>query len=124
MSDDTSHDLMFALPTQQGHLLAQSIARHSGLKFFYSEQGLLREGLFRAEYRMAPELSRQIQGERVALNDDVISGGSSVRATHAALEAAGAKTIVVAALMTLGTIGISHFASRDIAVEALARRVV
>lgn len=45
--------------------------------------------------------------------DDVISAGSSVRATVAALAAAGASTIVVGALLVLGDAALIHFAEQD-----------
>jgi hypothetical protein len=54
--------------------------------------------------------------------DDVISAGSSVRATAAALSDAGASVAVVGAQFLLGRIGLDHFAGRSIPVESLGKR--
>lgn len=63
-------------------------------------------------------------GERVALVDDVISAGSSVRATGAALAAAGATTVVVGSLLVLDKQAVDHFAARGVPVVALAHQPV
>jgi orotate phosphoribosyltransferase len=53
--------------------------------------------------------------------DDVMSAGSSLRATHAALVAAGAVPVVAGALLVLGDAGIHHFAGQGIPVAATMR---
>lgn len=110
-------------PLLGGAFLAQAIASTLGARFYYTEPGPAPPGpgLFRAEYRLPPELSRRARGERVAVVDDVISAGSSVRATIAALGAAGASTAVVAALVVLGDAAVAHFAEQRVPVETLGR---
>jgi orotate phosphoribosyltransferase len=54
--------------------------------------------------------------------DDVISAGSSVRATIAALASAGATVSVVAAPLVLGDAAVTHFAREGIPIETLGRR--
>jgi orotate phosphoribosyltransferase len=78
--------------------------------------------LFSAEYRVPTELQKRMVGARVALVDDVISAGSSVRATAKALSGAGASIVVVGTLLALGTVALDHFAGLEIPVEALERR--
>lgn len=54
--------------------------------------------------------------------DDVISAGSSTRATIAALTDAGASTLVVGTFLVLGDKAVAHFASQSVPVETLGRR--
>lgn len=110
-------------PLLGGAFLAQAIASTLGVRFYYTEPGPAPPdpGLFRAEYRLPSELSRRARGERVAV-DDVISAGSSVRATIAALAAAGAEAAVVAAFMVLGDTAVAHFAEQRVPVETRGRQ--
>lgn len=111
-------------PLLGGAFLAQALATELGLRFHYSEPrpASVASGLFNAEYSFPPELLRRLRGEKVALVDDVISAGSSVRATAEALSAGGATIVVVGSLLTLGTVGIDHFGGLGIPFEALERR--
>jgi orotate phosphoribosyltransferase len=78
--------------------------------------------LYQAVYRLPSSQRKQAAGERVAVVDDVISAGSSARATVAELEAAGARVQVVGALLLLGNKAVEHFSQRQIPVVAPARR--
>ncbi len=111
-------------PLQGGAFLAQALATTLDTNFYFTAPQPAADGtgLFQAEYHLPPELRRRVRGARVAVIDDVISAGSSVRATVAALTAAGATTVVVAALLVLGDAGITHFSERGVPVETLARR--
>jgi orotate phosphoribosyltransferase len=111
-------------PLLGGAFLAQALASVLGVGFYYAEPSPAspNPGLFKAAYRLPPELSRRVRGERVAVVDDVISAGSSVRATIAALTTAGASTIVVGAFMVLGDTAVTHFASQRVPVEFLGHR--
>ena len=108
-----------------GAFLAQALATEMRVRFYFSEPAARTTSstaLFAAEYRLPAELAPRIRGERVAVVDDAISAGSSARATVRAVAAAGAPTVVVAALMTLGTAALEHFASERIPFETLDRR--
>ena len=106
-----------------GAFLAQALATVLDRAFYYSEPiTSSRAGLFAVEYRLPPGLRQRVRGLKVAVVDDVISAGSSVRATAAALSAAGASIAVVGSLMTLGDVGRTHFASLGVPVESLAHR--
>jgi orotate phosphoribosyltransferase len=111
-------------PLLGGAFLAQAIAGRLGARFYYTEPvpAPPEPGLFKATYRLPSELRRRARGERLAVVDDVISAGSSVRATIAALTAAGASTVVVGALLVLGDAAVTHFAEQRVPLEALDRR--
>ena len=111
-------------PLLGGAFLAQAVASTLGAAFYYAEPSPAspNPGLFKAEYRLPSGLSRRVRGERVAVVDDVISAGSSVRATIKALTAAGASTVAIGALLVLGEAAVAHFATQRVSVETLARR--
>jgi orotate phosphoribosyltransferase len=111
-------------PLTGGAFLAQAVATELGVDFFFSEPAPRRagDGLFASEYRLPASLQQRIRGARVALVDDVISAGSSVRATAAALAQAGASVVAVGTLLALGTTAVEFFAACGVPVEALGRR--
>jgi orotate phosphoribosyltransferase/catechol 2,3-dioxygenase-like lactoylglutathione lyase family enzyme len=111
-------------PFVGGALLAQILATKLRCAFYYAEPDptSARHGLFRATYRLSEATQRAIRGSRVAVVDEVISAGSSVRATIAALDAAGATTAVVGSLATLGDEASAYFTGRGLPFETLARK--
>jgi orotate phosphoribosyltransferase len=111
-------------PLLGGAFLAHAIAAHMGVRFYFSQQVEIKTdgSLFAAEYRLPTELRRRAGKERVAIVDDVISAGSSVRATAAELSAVGATTVVVGALLRLGNQSVEHFSARGVPVVALAQQ--
>ena len=110
-------------PLLGGAFLAQAVATVLGVAFYFTEPDPTPAdpGLFRAKYRLPAELIRRVGGARVAVVDDVISAGSSVRATTDALSAAGASVVAVGALLVLGDAADKHFAERGVPVEAVGR---
>ena len=113
----------FCGPLQGGAFLAQALATITGLDFYYTEPLAASDaGLFTAQYRLPSGLHQRVRGQRVAVVDDVISAGSSVRATMAELDSDGAVTVVVGALLVLGDAAVQHCAERGVPVESLARR--
>lgn len=112
-------------PLQGGAFLAQAIATLLEVEFYFTRPVTnSRDGtaLFAAEYELAPKLRAGIRGRRVAVVDDVISAGSSVRATAAAIDEASASAAVIGTFLLLGTVGLDHFTKRSIPVESLERR--
>lgn len=111
-------------PLLGGAFLAQAVATTLGARFYYTEPlGAPRDaGLFTAEYRLPLTTRQHLREQTVAVVDDVISAGSSVRATVAALAAAGASTVVVGALLVLGDAAREHFTEQAIPLETLGRR--
>jgi orotate phosphoribosyltransferase len=111
-------------PLLGGAFLAQAVAAALGARFYFTEPVTPPRGddaLFTAEYRLPPGLRRLVRGEPVAIVDDVISAGSSVRATAAALSDAGASVVAVGALLVLGETASSHFAARSVPLLSLQR---
>jgi orotate phosphoribosyltransferase len=111
-------------PLLGGAFLAQAIAAFMGIRFYFTEpaRSNIDAGLFRASYRLPPELRRRVGNKRMAVVDDIISAGSSVRATVSELNAAGATTVVVGALMLLGNQASEYFSARDIPLVACSRQ--
>lgn len=107
-----------------GAFLAQALATTLDTAFYYTEPTATSGGtaLFAAQYRLPADLRGRLRGLKVAVVDDVISAGSSVRATVAALDAAGASTVAVGTLMTLGDVGATHFARLGVPFESLSHK--
>ena len=101
-------------PLTGGAFLALAVAAKLAVRFGYTEPAAAAstEALFAAHYRLPRALEPSVSGQAVAVVDDVISAGSSVRASIASLDAAGASTVAVGALMVLGERALSHSKTR------------
>ena len=109
-------------PLLGGAFLAQWIARELEAEFWYTAPvRSTAEGLFTVRYALPSPLVRRASGRRVAIVDDVMSAGSSLRATHAELQARGAEPVAAGALLVLGTVGEQYFTERRLPVVAAAR---
>jgi orotate phosphoribosyltransferase len=104
-----------------GALLAQLIARLLGSEFFYTGRQAGGPAGHHARYTLPPGASHRVLGKRMALVDDVISAGSSLRATLTEVETHGAIPVVVGALHVLGTTGAGFFAERGLRIETTGR---
>ena len=116
-------------PLLGGAFLAQLLAVELGVRFAYTEpvdpsspEPSTTESLFAASYRLPEALCQGVRGHSVAVVDDVVSAGSSVRATVRSLVAAGGAPIVVGSLAVLGSAALEHFAEQGLAVETLERQ--
>ncbi|HYJ84570.1 MAG TPA: phosphoribosyltransferase family protein [Pyrinomonadaceae bacterium] len=114
-------------PLLGGAFLAYAVASHMGLRFYYTQPDqsidtTSEDELFAARYRLPTELRRQISNERVAIVDDFISAGSSVRATASELIAAGATTAVVGTMMLLGNQAVEYFSERAVPVVSVRKQ--
>jgi orotate phosphoribosyltransferase len=110
-------------PLLGGAFLAQLVAHALGADFCFTARADAprSEGLYGASYRLPPALGARVEGRRVAVVDDVMSAGSSLRATYEELGAHGASVVVAGALLVLGSRGADFFAGHGVAVEAVAR---
>jgi orotate phosphoribosyltransferase len=110
-------------PLLGGAFLAQAVASHLGVHFYFTEAAPEKtdDGLFAARYRLPSTLRTRVSNECVAVVDDMISAGSSVRATALELTTAGASVAVIGALVLLGKQAAEHFAARGLPLVALAR---
>ncbi len=108
-------------PLLGGALLAHQLADLLGTKFWYTEPVKASEGagLYRARYRLPHAFSNSRAGTRVALVDDVMSAGSSLRASFTALHELGATVVVVGTLLMLGTVGQQYFAQQNVPTHAV-----
>jgi orotate phosphoribosyltransferase len=113
-------------PLLGGAFVAQSLASMLGVAFLYTERVRSNDdanrGLFAAAYDLPPALRERARGRPVAVVDDVISAGSSVRATVAALSESGASVPVVASFLVLGDVARGHFEARAIPLVSLEER--
>jgi orotate phosphoribosyltransferase len=111
-------------PLVGGALLAQAIAAALGTEFCFTQPAAPSDGgeLYRARYRLPAAFRSRVRHRRVAMVDDVMSAGSSLRATYAELRAHEALPVAVGALLVLGEVGARHFAEeRQLPVEAVLR---
>ena len=109
-------------PFLGGAFLAHALANRLSANFYFAEPvNQSATGMFKAQYRVPAELKKNVANERVAVVDDVISAGSSVRATIAELESSGAIVAAVGTFLMLGDVGAKHFAEQEIPVECLGR---
>jgi len=110
-------------PLVGGALVAQLLARRLDVECYFTER--VRTGhdsrLFSARYQLPSGLRGQVSGKRMAIVDDVMSAGSSLRATMDELTAHGAVTAVVGALFVLGSKGAEFFAQHGLAVESVGQ---
>lgn len=109
-------------PLMGGAFLAQLLARLLGSEFYCTvpapPDG---QGAFSARYRLPAGIGNRLLGKRLALVDDVMSAGSSLRATLIAIESHGAIPVVVGALHVLGATGENFFKERGLRIETTGR---
>ena len=114
-------------PLLGGAFVAQALATELAVKFFVMEPvpaaaGAEGAALFTARYRLPSGQVPHVRGQRVAVVDEVISAGSSVRAAIAGLSEAGASIVAVGALLVLGDAALRHFDAQGVPFERLGER--
>jgi orotate phosphoribosyltransferase len=106
-------------PLLGGAFLAQLVAQSLGADFCFTERSAVKaDGLFGMRYELPRAYRPRVRGRRVALVDDVMSAGSALRGTLAALQAAGAIPVVAGAILVLGDLGAGYFAERRLPLAA------
>ena len=109
-------------PLTGGAFLAQLLARLLGSEFYFTTPAPPEgTGAFSARYQLPPGIGHRLLGKRVAIVDDVMSAGSSLRATLIAIESHGAIPVVVGALHVLGSTGADFFKERGLRIETTGR---
>jgi orotate phosphoribosyltransferase len=110
-------------PLVGGAIVAQLLARRLAVECYFTERVRAAggSGLFTAQYQLPPGLRARVGGRRVAIVDDVMSAGSSLRATMDEMTAHGAVTTVVGALFVLGSKGAEFFARHGLPVESVGQ---
>jgi orotate phosphoribosyltransferase len=100
-------------PLVEGAFLGLAIARQLEIGFTYTERTAP------YVYNLPRVLRQHVAGKRVGIINDVISAGSAVRGTAESLIDAGARIVVIGALLILGDWTRRFAAEKQIAVEAL-----
>jgi orotate phosphoribosyltransferase len=110
-------------PLVGGAFLAQMLASALQVDFLFTERAMPaeREALYGARYGLPRAVRDGVGGKRVAIVDDVISAGSAVRGTFAALQARGAQVPVIGALCLLGSSPVRFFAEYGVPVASVAQ---
>ena len=110
-------------PLVGGAFLEQLVAQSLGAEFWYTERlaPAGAQGIYQVRYILPPAFAPNAQGKCVAMVDDVMSAGSALRGTLAAVEAHGASAVAAGALLVLGNVGASFFADRGIPVIGATR---
>ncbi len=110
-------------PLVGGALVAQLLARRLAVECYFTERvrAGAGSGLFTTRYQLPPGVRARVVGKRVAIVDDVMSAGSSLRATMDEMTAHGAVTTVVGALVVLGSKGAEFFARHGLPVESVSQ---
>lgn len=110
-------------PLVGGALVAQLLARALDIECYYTERIRTADagGVFTARYQLPPGSRGRVSGKRVAIVDDVMSAGSSLRAAMDEMTAHGAKIVVVGALFVLGSKGAGFFAQHGLPVESVGQ---
>lgn len=109
-------------PLLGGAFVAYALAERLGVECWHAAPARPAEGteLFRARYALPHAFRGRARGRRVAIVDDVMSAGSSLRATADDLDALGAHVACAGALLRMGDVGAAHFAARGVPVVAAA----
>jgi orotate phosphoribosyltransferase len=109
-------------PLLGGAFLAQRVAQILGAEFWYTQPAAPadRPGLYRAQYRLPRAFASRLSRPRLALVDDVMSAGSSLRATYSELHATTDVT-AVGSLLQLGTVGATYFAEHRVFVKTVVQ---
>ena len=111
-------------PLLGGAFLAQRVAQLLDVEFWYTTPATSdeRPGLFRARYRLPPAFSNRLSRARLALVDDVMSAGSSLRATYAELHDR-TEIVAVGTLLQLGRVGADYFGELGVPVRSVVQHV-
>ncbi len=117
----SSLDIICA-PLVEGAFIGLLVASQLGLQFAYSERfaRLPEEELFPAGYRLPAALRPKVRGKRVAIVNDVINAGSSMRGTFEDLSDCGATIVAIGSLLVLGTAAWEFAESKQVALESIA----
>ena len=108
-------------PLVGGALLAQLVAARLGAALCIAERTSAGDGgLYSARYGIPVALANRLAGTRAAVVDDVVNAGSAVRATLAALSAAGAEPVALGALLALGATPAGVARDAGLPLEAVA----
>ncbi len=115
-------------PLVEGAFVGLMVASELGAQFSCSERFMRpgHEGLFPARYRVPASLRPTVKGKRVAIVNDVINAGSTVKGTYADLtesgeSACGANVVAIGALLVLGSAAYEFARAKGLELESVAQ---
>jgi orotate phosphoribosyltransferase len=109
-------------PLIEGAFVASLVAPLLDVPFTYTERRVAprTDQLFPVRYVLPPAFRPRLNGQRVAVVNDVINAGSAVRGTLRSLRACGAEPIAIATLAVLGDAASRLASEEGVALETLA----
>jgi orotate phosphoribosyltransferase len=112
---------MVCAPLVEGAFVGLIVALRLEVPFAYSERFARSAGggLFPSGYRVPGSLRNHVRGKRIAIVDDVINAGSSVRGTFEDLKSCGADVVAIGALLVLGTAASQFAVEKNVPLKAL-----
>jgi orotate phosphoribosyltransferase len=112
---------MVCAPLVEGAFVGLMVALRLEVPFAYSERFARSAGggLFPSGYRVPGSLRVHVRGKRIAIVDDVINAGSSVRGTFEDLKSCGAEVVAIGALLVLGTAASQFAVEKNVPLRAL-----
>ena len=112
---------MVCAPLVEGAFVGLIVALRLEVPFAYSERFARSAGggLFPSGYRVPGSLRNHVRGKRIAIVDDVINAGSSVRGTFEDLKSCGAEVVAIGALLVLGTAASQFAVEKNVPLKAL-----
>jgi orotate phosphoribosyltransferase len=112
---------MVCAPLVEGAFVGLMVALRLEVPFAYSERFVRTTSgdLFPAGYRVPGSLRDHVRGKRIAIVDDVINAGSSVRGTFEDLKLCGAEVVAIGALLVLGTAASQFAVEKNVPLKAL-----
>jgi orotate phosphoribosyltransferase len=112
---------MVCAPLVEGAFVGLMVALRLEVPFAYSERYVRSAGggLFPAGYRVPGSLRDHVRGKRIAIVNDVINAGSSVRGTFEDLKLCGAEVVAIGALLVLGTAASQFAVEKNVPLKAL-----
>ena len=112
---------MVCAPLVEGAFVGLIVALRLEVPFAYSERFARSAGggLFPSGYRVPASLRNHVRGKRIAIVDDVINAGSSVRGTFEDLKSCGAEVVAIGALLVLGTAASQFAVEKNVPLRAL-----
>ncbi len=114
-------------PLTGGAFVAQAVAMRMRARFYFTERvdatkaASSTDALFDARYALPRGVRARAASERFAIVDDVVSAGSSTRATADALTTIGASIVVVGAMLVMGRRAIDRFEAAGLPLVANRR---
>jgi orotate phosphoribosyltransferase len=108
-------------PLVEGAFIALLVSLELGADFVYAERfpNPAHQGPYPVKYRLPKALHEAVQGQRVAIVNDVISAGSAVGGAFFDLQSIGADVVAIGALLALGDTIASFAAKHHVALELL-----